>query len=144
MTARFVLLSAVLLSAVLAWAAGGIPPTQDPRAQDKRPDYSSGAYLYRTFCASCHGETGRGDGPVADLSVPRAPDITALQRSAGGTFPRARVLGVLDGSIRLEGHDGGAMPNWSQVLRRTEGDDDRVVRKRLEALVSHVESLQVR
>jgi hypothetical protein len=53
-------------------------------------------------------------------------------------------MGVLDGSIPLRGHDGPAMPNWPKVLRRTEGDDARVIRQRLEALVSHVEKLQVR
>jgi hypothetical protein len=34
------------------------------------------------------------------------------------------------------------MPNWRNVLRTTEGDDERVVRRRLEALVDHVATLQ--
>ena len=137
---RTMLLGGVFLSAALGWAALSTPPQTTPA----REDYNSGAYLYRAFCASCHGERGRGDGPVADLTDPRASDITVLQRNAGGVFPRVRVLGVLDGSVRLKGHDGPAMPNWSRVLRKTEGDDERIVRKRLEAIVAHVESLQQR
>ena len=138
MGTRITLLSGLLLIAVFAAVASSASPQTPP----PREDYNSGAYLYRVFCASCHGDTGKGDGPVADLSVPRASDLTTIRQRSGGVFPRTRVMGVLDGTIRLQGHDAPAMPHWRNVLRRTERDDDRVIRQRLEALVSHVEELQ--
>jgi mono/diheme cytochrome c family protein len=107
----------------------------------ERTDYSSGAYLYQTFCASCHGTTGHGDGRLADLG-PRPSDLTRLSATHGGVFPRAEVKAVLDGTRRLPGHQTDAMPNWRDVLRRTERVDDRTLNVRIEALVSHVESLQ--
>jgi mono/diheme cytochrome c family protein len=145
MKTRLMLIGCGLLTAALGWttlttssaAAPGPMQTRD------RENYNSGAYLYRAFCASCHGETGRGDGPAADLTTPRASDLTVLQRRAGGTYPRARVRGVLDGSLRLPGHDGSAMPDWSRVLRKIEGDDERVLQQRLDALVEHLGTLQV-
>jgi mono/diheme cytochrome c family protein len=142
---RMLLSAGVLLSATLGWAAlsaplHATPPAPAPAQAEAHEDYNSGAYLYRVFCASCHGQTGRGDGPVADLSDPRASDLTTIRQRAGGTFPRARVMSVLDGSKPLDGHRN--MPNWQKVLRRTEGDDERVIRKRLDALVSHVEGMQ--
>jgi mono/diheme cytochrome c family protein len=117
-----------------------LPDQAAPTRPQDREDYNSGAYLFKTFCASCHGEAGRGDGPVADLSTPRASDLTTLKQRAGGTFPRARVMATLDGTARVNGHE--AMPNWMNVLRRTERGDEKAVRQRLEALVDHVDGLQ--
>lgn len=131
--------AACVLSAVFVWTAAPAPVS---RQAPQREDYNSGAYLYRTFCASCHGEAGRGDGPVADLGERRPSDISALARNNGGTFPHDAVMGVLESLSPLPGHDPPAMPNWRNVLRRTEGDDERIIRQRLEALVSHVASLQ--
>lgn len=129
----------VLLSAVLAWPARSAQPSQE---RPPREDYNSGAYLYRAFCASCHGEAGKGDGAVADIADRRPADLTLLSRDNGGTFPRDRVIRVLERVEPLAGHDPPAMPNWSNVLRATEGSDARVVRKRLEALADHVGTLQ--
>jgi mono/diheme cytochrome c family protein len=140
MANRVALVAGALSGAVFLWAA------MSPTAWQGAPgeDYNSGAYLYRAFCASCHGDGGRGDGPVADLAARPPTDLTSLTQRTGGVFPRARVMSALDGTMKLEGHEPPAMPNWARVLRKTADDDERVVRKRLEALVSHVESLQQR
>ena len=37
--------------------------TAAQRPKPARQDYNSGEYLYRTFCASCHGESAKGDVP---------------------------------------------------------------------------------
>jgi mono/diheme cytochrome c family protein len=145
---RVLLSAGILLSATFAWMALSAPPRAAPLApllsaeSQEREDYNSGAYLYRVFCASCHGESGKGDGPVADLTDPPASDLTTIRGRAGGVFPRAQVMAVLDRTTSVKGHE--TMPNWRTVLRRTEGEDERVIRKRLEALVSHVETLQNR
>jgi mono/diheme cytochrome c family protein len=129
----------VFFSAALAWPATVPGPGQQRPA---REDYSSGAYLYRTFCATCHGETGKGDGPVADIADRRPSDLTVLTRNNGGTYPRDRVISVLENVAPLPGHEPPAMPNWRNVLKTTEGSDERVIRKRLEALADHVGTLQ--
>jgi mono/diheme cytochrome c family protein len=106
-----------------------------------RQDYTSGEFLYRSFCASCHGPTGKGDGPVADLG-PRPSDLTRLTATHGGVFPRALVRTALEGTRRVDGQLSGAMPNWHDVLKKTEGADERTISTRIDALVTHVESLQ--
>ena len=45
----------LLVLATLSWAGEPAPPGW----------YYSGRAIYRSFCASCHGLGGRGDGPVA-------------------------------------------------------------------------------
>lgn len=102
---------------------------------------TSGAALYGAFCASCHGETGRGDGPVADLAPVRPSDITVLSRSNGGVYPRREVMEVLEGTRAQRTHAGG-MPNWREVIARNENNDERRIKARLDALVEHVETLQ--
>lgn len=130
------LVAAGACSALLVLAGAALPQ------QPTREDYNSGAFLYRAYCASCHGESGRGDGPVADIG-PRPPDLTRLAQKAGGTFPRDDVRAVLSETRRVPGHAVPAMPNWLEIIRRTERDE-RVVRSSIEALVAHLESLQVR
>jgi mono/diheme cytochrome c family protein len=126
---------AVLISAGVlgSWAAA----QERPRA-----DYNSGSYLYRAYCASCHGQNGRGDGPVADLEPRQPADLTALASQHGGVFPKSDVREVLEGKKAVAAHQPPAMPNWRVVLLRTEGGDERAVNARLDALVAFVESLQ--
>lgn len=107
-------------------------------------DYASGSYLFRTFCASCHGVGGRGDGPIADaLRVP-TPDLTMLTVRGQGVFPRREVYDAIDGRRVVGVHGPSGMPIWGDALRRTQGQDEAIIRRRIDALVRHIETLQVR
>lgn len=128
----------VIAGLALVPIAGGGAAPQSPRP---RQDYNSGEYLYRTFCASCHGESGRGDGPVADLLRRPAADLTAIAARAGGTFPRDAVEAVLDGRTAVPSHGQRDMPVWGDVLRALE-PDAATARRRVEALIKYVESIQ--
>ncbi|MBE1282983.1 MAG: c-type cytochrome [Rhodobacteraceae bacterium] len=56
-----------------------------------------GAALYRQNCASCHGPTGAGDGPlVADLPVPPA-NLRLLSADNDGIYPEERVIATIHG-----------------------------------------------
>jgi mono/diheme cytochrome c family protein len=109
-----------------------------------RVDHQSGAFLFRTFCISCHGETGKGDGPVADLLKQPPDDLTQIARRAGGVFSRDAVIRKIDGRTAVPAHGKQDMPIWGDTFKATEGPDERVIRQRLEALASHLESIQVR
>jgi mono/diheme cytochrome c family protein len=119
-----------------------IATSVDAGRSQEREDYNSGAYLYRAFCASCHGGDGTGKGPVTETLSRPVPDLTRLTRDAGGVFPRDRVLAILEGTKPIPGHSGSAMPRWSAVFKTLERDP-RTAQKRLAALVEHIESLQV-
>jgi mono/diheme cytochrome c family protein len=131
------------MAAMLILAAAAISATSNTSAAQEREDYNSGSYLYRAFCAPCHGADGKGKGPAADTVARPMPDLTLLTRNAGGTFPRDRVLEVLDGRRPLPGHAGSAMPRWNEVFTTLERDQ-ATVRKRLEALVDHLETMQLK
>lgn len=58
---------------------------------------SRGAALYAQQCAICHGGDKRGGGGAGVEGLSGTPsDLTVLARNAGGEFPRARVLDLLD------------------------------------------------
>jgi mono/diheme cytochrome c family protein len=90
----------------------------DRRARAANPisadeaDLERGREIFRRECASCHGETGRNDGPDAettDMSCARPlTDPALLERTDGELFWMIR-----------EGRD--SMPNTLDVLR----DQDR-------------------
>jgi mono/diheme cytochrome c family protein len=130
----------------LAIALGALTaPT--PRADVRqvpppRQDYASGGYLYNTFCASCHGATGAGDGAVAAVLRQRPPDLSTITQRSGGTFPRDRVYTIIDGRKPVAGHGSGEMPVWGDALRVTEGQDEAIVRRRITALVQQIEIMQ--
>lgn len=78
----------------------------------------SGKDLYGRFCASCHGETGRGDGPVSKAIAVEVPDLTLIARRNGGRFPRDRVERIIDGRHILGAHGTRTMPVWGEDLSR--------------------------
>lgn len=51
--------------------AGGAAAQPQPQAGVAR-----GEQVYRTFCWTCHGHYGRGDGPAAQYLAVRLPDFT--------------------------------------------------------------------
>ena len=48
----------------------------------------TGEDSFMFYCASCHGPSGKGDGPVARSLKTRPADLTVLTKRNGGTFPR--------------------------------------------------------
>lgn len=107
-----------------------------------------GDVVYQLFCAACHGETGKGDGPAATALPTRPTDLTALARENDGTFPAERVAAAIDGRLYVVGHINIGMPPWAQLF----ADDSRTLPKgkildafiarRIAHLVAFIESIQ--
>jgi mono/diheme cytochrome c family protein len=76
----------------------------------------AGQALYLRHCASCHGVSGRGDGPVAASLQIRPADLTTIARRSGGRFDEARVMRVIDGRRVVAGHGSREMPVWGAVF----------------------------
>jgi mono/diheme cytochrome c family protein len=71
-----------------------------------------GAELFKRFCASCHGDKGRGDGPVAPFFKVSPPDLTRIARRHGGQFPAEQVRKIIDGREVPAPHGAREMPVW--------------------------------
>lgn len=129
--------------AFVAAALASAPAGAQERQAERAPRYL-GSDLYRTYCAVCHGRAGRGDGPLADQMKTRPPELTRYAQRNGGVFPSALVARIIDGRNPLPGHGGPEMPVWGDVFRTTRGADDATVKARIDALVTYLESLQVK
>jgi mono/diheme cytochrome c family protein len=59
---------------------------------------SLGKSVFLQYCATCHGDTGKGDGQNASNLSPAAPDMTASKNMADAGYVR-RV--IVEGSAAL-------------------------------------------
>ena len=124
-------------------AAAASPNAQGPRQglPPLVPESLVGSVSFDLYCASCHGRSGRGDGPTAAALKTRPADLTVLARTNRGAFPRERVLAFIEGSQRAASHGSPDMPVWGPTLRALDASDARVT-VRLQNLVAFVESIQ--
>lgn len=105
----------------------------------------AGDELYFNHCAACHGADGEGTGPVAAAMSVAMPNLRSLTQRSGGVFPADAVAAYIDGREMEAAHGDRQMPIWGDVFRGPEqGTSQRVVRRRVAALVEFVRTLQYR
>jgi mono/diheme cytochrome c family protein len=103
----------------------------------------TGARIYLNHCAACHGEEGEGGGPVAAAMNVTIPNLRALAARNDGTFPADAVAAYIDGREITAAHGDRQMPIWGDVFRGPDqGTAERVVRRRIAALVEFIAMLQ--
>ena len=86
----------------LIWLAAACALIVGCNADEQPPP--TGEALYVQHCASCHGLSGKRDGPVAgSLNIPPA-DLTTIATRAGGRFDQTAVLRIIDGRRIVEAH----------------------------------------
>ncbi len=123
---------------------GAAPPRMDAvKGAEQRARAMSGRDLYVSYCASCHGMEGKGDGPAAEAMRMRPTDLTKLAQKHGGQFPVLRVQGLLRGLEGFPAHGGKRMPVWGPVflpVSPAEGEAAALV----DRLVRYLESIQAR
>lgn len=116
-----------------------------PSAGADVPAVDDGAALFRQYCTSCHGESGRGDGPVAaSLKLPPA-DLTGIAARAGGRFDAVAVREMIDGRAPLPAHGPREMPVWGYELeaRAPDAAPGRATAQALtDRLVEYLRSIQ--
>ena len=98
-----------------------------------------GEISYQRYCRNCHGETGKGDGPVTEYLTIEPADLTRIAERAGGAFPSSDVAAIVDGrEVRAHGDTDRRMPMWGDAFQ-----GEKKSRKKIEELVAYLESIQV-
>lgn len=77
----------------------------------------SGAKLFHQYCASCHGEKGNGNGPVAPYLTVQPSDLTKIAERRGGKFPEDQIIRIVAGEENPPGHGVRTMPVWGEQLQ---------------------------
>jgi mono/diheme cytochrome c family protein len=141
---------AAALSLVLLAACGKIasPPPEIAVESDDLSDtepVALGELQYTLYCASCHGVTGKGDGPVADALKVRPTNLTLLESINEGTFPEERLTEYIDGREYVAAHGSRVMPVWGNVWHQNEVGralSEEEVQRRIAELVEYIRSIQ--
>jgi mono/diheme cytochrome c family protein len=102
---------------------------------------------YMAHCASCHGVTGEGDGPVAGSLKNKPPNLTYLhQQETDGAFPTRRVMDIIQGNKdydkNFRTHGPADMPVWGNVFYEEAGERSSVAKARIRNLVDYIKSIQ--
>lgn len=104
-----------------------------------------GEPVYLRYCAACHGERGRGDGPAAGALRVAPADLTRIASRRGGSFPEGEIARFIDGRFTVVAHGTREMPIWGQRLGEQipeAGVSEEVVRGQISVLVEYLKSLQ--
>lgn len=129
-------LAAVLTLSTAVWAQGKV---------------DLGKREFDTNCASCHGVSGKGNGPLGELLKRSASDLTTLQKRNGGVFPMARMYEIIEGGGVPE-HGTRDMPIWgreysikaAEYYMDVPYNQEAYVRARILTLLEYVSRLQVK
>jgi mono/diheme cytochrome c family protein len=120
-----------LALALMVLTAGGChrraaPPPADPMLEALRAEEQTagltyaqgqGKHLFDQYCATCHGDSGKGDGQNASNLNPPAPDLTTSKSLADVVYVR-RV--IAEGSAAVGRSP--LSPPWGRSLSPQEID----------------------
>jgi mono/diheme cytochrome c family protein len=115
------ILAALITVIIPALALGQVALPQ--RAPNKQASAERGKELFSEYCTSCHGVSGKGDGPAASaLKIPPA-DLTALAAHNKGQFPSLRVMQAIKAGPSVPAHGSEIMPVWGPIFLRGDSTD---------------------
>ena len=122
----------------------GIHSSQEERAPKivAAGDLRSGTQLYKRYCAVCHGNDLKGNGPAPYPFTGLPPDLTTLTKRHGGKFPDAYVSDVMRNGVKIPAHGPAEMPIWGADFRAGEGLNEAQVTARIADLSNYIRSRQ--
>jgi mono/diheme cytochrome c family protein len=127
--------------AVVAASSTFADPPRTVRTMGPESGPESGNGLFKSYCASCHGLHGKGDGPAAAAMRMQPTDLTQLTRRTKGEFPAVRLERMLGGSDVITAHGGKQMPVWGPSLS-VAGAADKRTAQRVRNLIAYIQSIQ--
>jgi mono/diheme cytochrome c family protein len=115
-----------------------------PRGPVQHTSPASGAEMFKSYCAACHGKDAKGAGPASVDLKSTPPDLTTLAKRHDGKFPEEYVTSVLRNGVKAPAHGSSDMPVWGPILAAVSGNNQSVINMRISNLVRYIESLQVK
>jgi hypothetical protein len=132
----------------LLFSLASLPATA--RAQDKKAAHLqgsnpvSGLQLYKRYCAVCHGNDLKGNGPISAEFKNPPSDLTTLAERHDGKFPDEYVQEVLRNGVKKPAHGDTEMPIWGPLFASINGTDPELVNIRIVNLTNYLKSMQAK
>jgi mono/diheme cytochrome c family protein len=122
-------------------------PTPAPWQSPSAEAIAQGKADFNKYCAPCHSESGKGNGPEVKVIPGIKPkDLTTIAARNGGVFPYRDVEATIDGRKLVPGHKRLDMPFWGVNFQQPEQEftpaSEAKARKRIDAIVDYVATLQ--
>ncbi len=114
----------------------GIFAMLDKAAYSEGDPVAQGRKLFVEYCASCHGMSGEGDGPVARALITPPANLRRLSERFGNPLPEEQVARYIDGRAEVKAHGPRDMPVWGARFFFQTGANEREVKRRIDALVA--------
>jgi mono/diheme cytochrome c family protein len=118
------------------------PPQKEPASNAPAEAAPSSAQLYKKYCAACHGNDLKGNGPAPYPFKDMTPDLTTLSKRHGGKFPDEFVTQVLRYGVVLPDHGPPEMPPWGTDFKASDKLNEAQVTQRITNLKEYIKSLQ--
>ena len=132
------------LFAAACWVAAAQQKTINIKKVPVEPTTSmDGKTLFHKYCAVCHGETAKGDGPAAEALKKRPADLTQITRKNNGKFPEIGIMRVIKGEDVVAAHGTRDMPTWGDLFTQMSSSQD-VGQARVYALMKYLEEMQAK
>ncbi len=139
----FLMVSTTLLAMIITgFAQSSSKKEEIKRVPIKPTSAASGEEMYKSYCASCHGADGDGNGPAAPALKVAPTDLTGLAKRNDGKYPAMKVASVLHGEEQLPAHGTKEMPIWGNLFWSMSGGHQAEVQQRVANLNKYIESLQ--
>lgn len=139
------LLAVVVGVFVVGWTIAPASQSMPAPASAPAGTLVDGETLFQGYCAPCHGEGGRGDGPLADFlaQANRPPiDLTTIALKHDGAFPSFWVEDFIANRGRSIPQGRDAMPDWGRLFR-SNSPSEAVYQLKIRNLVRYLRSIQV-
>jgi hypothetical protein len=109
---------------------------------------ASGEEMYMSYCAVCHGMSGKGDGPAAsEFKTPPSNLTIICPKSQCGEFPNGYIAQVIETGPRdAKAHGSKDMPVWGPLFSALSSGTTKQaeVKLRINNLSKYIESIQVK
>jgi mono/diheme cytochrome c family protein len=143
LTGGLLLVAALALSpALLAQSSNSSAKPEIKKTPATYTNPTSGRQMYDAYCASCHGQSGKGDGPAAAALNATPTDLTQLAAKSGGKYPESHVAHVIKGDQAMAAHGSKEMPVWGPVFLSLEQHDPASAQLRMRNLAKYIGSMQ--
>jgi len=103
---------------------------------------AQGRAMYLQYCASCHGLTGEGNGPMARALTTPPANLRRLSDRYGNPLPEDQIARFIDGRADVKAHGLRDMPVWGKRFYCEGQGSERQVRDLIAKLVAYLQSIQ--
>jgi len=106
-----------------------------------------GKAVFDQYCASCHGLSADGSGPVAAEMKIAPTDLRTLGKKYGMPLPKPKLREFIDGRDMVRSHGTSKMPVWGEDLIRSAPPTANVElfkRGSIIVILDYIETLQTK